>query len=59
MDLMDMEKENMVTNEERAVLETQKETLQADIIASAYFRDARTLAFMNDAVVKIEALLAE
>lgn len=54
-----MEKESMATNEERVVLEEQKAVLQADIDASAYFRDSRTLAMMNDAVAKIDAVLAE
>lgn len=57
MDLMDMEKENMVTNEEREVLEAQKIVLETDIADSQSWRGARELAAMSEALAKLTAKL--
>lgn len=57
MDLMDMEKENMVTNEEREVLEAQKVILENDIADSQSWRGARELAAMSEALAKLTAKL--
>jgi hypothetical protein len=54
---MDMEKENMVTNEEREVLEAQKVVLENDIAESQSWRGARELASMSDALAKLTAKL--
>jgi hypothetical protein len=54
---MDMEKENMVTNEEREVLEAQKIVLETDIADSQSWRGARELAAMVDALAKLTAKL--
>jgi hypothetical protein len=52
-----MEKENMVTNEEREVLEAQKIVLETDIADSQSWRGARELAAMGDALEKLTAKL--
>ena len=52
-----MEKENMVTNEEREVLEAQKIILENDIADSQSWRGARELAAMGDALAKLTAKL--
>jgi len=52
-----MEKENMVTNEEREVLEAQKVVLENDIAESQSWRGARELASMSDALAKLTAKL--
>lgn len=57
MDLMDMEKENMVTNEEREVLEAQKIVLETDIADSQSWRGARELVAMEDALAKLTTKL--
>jgi hypothetical protein len=54
---MDMEKENMVTNEEREVLEAQKVILENDIADSQSWRGARELAAMSEALAKLTAKL--
>ncbi len=59
MDLMDMEKENMVTSEERSVLEAQKAVLENDIAESQSWRGARELSAMSDALAKLNAKLEE
>ena len=48
-----MEKTNMVTNEEREVLEAQKIVLETDIADSQSWRGARELAAMGDALAKL------
>ena len=57
MDLMDMEKENMVTNEEREVLEAQKIVLETDIADSQSWRGARELVAMSEALAKLTTKL--
>lgn len=57
MDLMDMEKENMVTNEEREVLEAQKIVLENDIADSQSWRGARELVAMSEALAKLTTKL--
>ena len=52
-----MEKENMVTNEEREVLEAQKVILENDIADSQSWRGARELVAMEDALAKLTAKL--
>lgn len=54
---MDMEKENMVTSEERTLLEAQKAVLEQDIADSQSWRGARELASMNEALAKLTAKL--
>jgi hypothetical protein len=54
-----MEKENMVTSEERAVLEAQKAVLENDIAESQSWRGARELSSMSDALAKLTAKLEE
>lgn len=52
-----MEKENMVTSEERTLLEAQKAVLEQDIADSQSWRGARELASMNEALAKLTAKL--
>lgn len=54
-----MEKENMVTNEERTILEEQKAVLEQDIADSESWRGARALTAMNEALAKLTSKLAE
>ena len=52
-----MEKENMVTNEEREVLEAQKIVLENDIADSQSWRGARELIAMSEALAKLTTKL--
>jgi hypothetical protein len=54
---MDMEKENMVTSEERTILEEQKVILETDIADSQSWRGARELFAMNEALAKLTTKL--
>jgi hypothetical protein len=52
-----MEKENMVTSEERTILEAQKVVLENDIADSQSWRGGRELAAMSEALAKLTAKL--